>query len=152
LNDMTLLHLPRLGRATLVALLVVLAIPALAIDTERAFDDPALQARYETIGRELRCLVCQNQTIADSNATLAQDLRREVREMIAAGKTDDEIRTFMVDRYGDFVLYKPRMTPINYLLWAAPVLLLLLGTFVGIRYIRKQAAQADDEGPEAGQS
>jgi cytochrome c-type biogenesis protein CcmH len=149
---MTLLHLPRLGRATLVALLVVLAIPALAIDTERAFDDPALQARYETIGRELRCLVCQNQTIADSNATLAQDLRREVREMIAAGKTDDEIRTFMVDRYGDFVLYKPRMTPINYLLWAAPVLLLLLGTFVGIRYIRKQAAQADDEGPEAGQS
>ena len=75
-----------------------------------------------------------------------------VREMIAAGKTDDEIRTFMVDRYGDFVLYKPRMTPGNYLLWAAPVLLLLLGTFVGIRIIRKQAAQADTDGPEAGQS
>ena len=96
--------------------------------------------------------MCQNQTIADSNATLAQDLRREVREMIAAGKSDDEIRTFMVDRYGDFVLYKPRMTPVNYLLWAAPVLLLLLGTYVGIRFIRKQAAQADADGPEAGQS
>jgi cytochrome c-type biogenesis protein CcmH len=149
---MTLLHPSRFARAVLAMLLVGLALPALAIDTERAFDDPVLQARYEQVGRELRCLVCQNQTIADSNATLAQDLRREVREMIAAGKTDDEIRTFMVDRYGDFVLYKPRMTPINYLLWAAPVLLLLLGTFLGLRYIRKQAAQADDEGPEAGQS
>ncbi len=149
---MTLLHLSRFARAVLLAVLVGVTIPALAIDTERAFDDPALQARYEQINRELRCLVCQNQTIADSNATLAQDLRREVREMITAGKSDDEIRTFMVDRYGDFVLYKPRMTPVNFLLWAAPVLLLLLGTFVGIRYIRKQAAQADDEGPEAGQS
>jgi len=147
-----LLTIPRFLRAALLALLCAAAVPALAIDYERAFDDPAMQARYEHINRELRCLVCQNQTIADSNATLAQDLRREVREMIAAGKTDDEIRTFMVDRYGDFVLYKPRMTPVNYLLWAAPVLLLLLGTFVGIRFIRKQAAQADTDGPEAGQS
>jgi cytochrome c-type biogenesis protein CcmH len=152
MNDMTLLTLSRSARGLLLALLVTCTVPVFAIDTERAFDDPVLQARYELIGRELRCLVCQNQTIADSNATLAQDLRREVREMIAAGKTDDEIRTFMVDRYGDFVLYKPRMTPVNYLLWAAPVLLLLLGTFVGIRFIRKQAAQTDDEGPEAGQS
>ena len=111
-----------------------------------------MQARYEHINRELRCLVCQNQTIADSNATLAQDLRREVREMMVAGKTDDEIRTFMIERYGDFVLYRPRMTAGNFLLWAAPVLLLLLGTFVGIRFIRKQAAQVKDEGPEAGQS
>ena len=152
MNDMTVLHFSRYARGLLLALLVACAAPAFAIDTERAFDDPALQARYETIGRELRCLVCQNQTIADSNATLAQDLRREVREMIAAGKSDDEIRTFMVDRYGDFVLYKPRMTPVNYLLWAAPVLLLLLGTYVGIRFIRQQAAQADADGPEAGQS
>jgi cytochrome c-type biogenesis protein CcmH len=72
--------------------------------------------------------------------------------MITAGKSDDEIRQFMIERYGDFVLYRPRLTAVNFLLWAAPVLLLLLGTFVGIRYIRKQAAQADDEGPEAGQS
>ena len=139
-------------RALLLALSLAGANVALAIDTERAFDDPALQARYEHINRELRCLVCQNQTIGDSNATLAQDLRREVREMIAAGKSDDEIRTFMVDRYGDFVLYKPRMTPVNYLLWAAPVLLLLLGTFLGLRFIRKHAAQADADSPEAGQS
>jgi cytochrome c-type biogenesis protein CcmH len=147
-----LLIIPRFLRATLLALLCAVAVPALAIDYERAFDDPAMQARYEHINRELRCLVCQNQTIADSNATLAQDLRREVREMLTAGKTDDEIRTFMIERYGDFVLYKPRMTPVNYLLWAAPVLLLLLGTIVGIRFIRKHAAQSDADSPEAGQS
>jgi cytochrome c-type biogenesis protein CcmH len=147
-----LLIVPRFLRATLLALLCAVAVPALAIDYERAFDDPAMQARYEHINRELRCLVCQNQTIADSNATLAQDLRREVREMLTAGKTDDEIRTFMIERYGDFVLYKPRMTPVNYLLWAAPALLLLLGTIVGIRFIRKHAAQTDADGPEAGQS
>jgi cytochrome c-type biogenesis protein CcmH len=147
-----LLIVPRFLRATLLALLCAVAVPALAIDYERAFDDPAMQARYEHINRELRCLVCQNQTIADSNATLAQDLRREVREMLTAGKTDDEIRTFMIERYGDFVLYKPRMTPVNYLLWAAPVLLLLLGTIVGIRFIRKHAAQTDADSPEAGQS
>jgi cytochrome c-type biogenesis protein CcmH len=139
-------------RAGLAMLLLALAVPALAIDAERAFDDPALQARYEHINRELRCLVCQNQTIADSNATLAGDLRREVREMIAAGKTDDEIRDFMIQRYGDFVLYRPRMTATNFLLWAAPVLLLLLGSFIGIRYIRRQAAEADADSPEAGQS
>jgi cytochrome c-type biogenesis protein CcmH len=133
-----------------VAAFAVLAAPAFAIDTEKAFDDPALQARYEHMNRELRCLVCQNQTIADSNAPLAQDLRREVREMIAAGKTDAEISEFMLDRYGDFVLYKPRMTAANFLLWAAPALLLLLGTFLGLRYIRRQAAEADAESPEAG--
>jgi cytochrome c-type biogenesis protein CcmH len=147
-----LLQLPRFVRSLCLALLLGAAMPALAIDYEKAFDDPAMQARYEHINRELRCLVCQNQTIADSNATLAQDLRREVREMLVAGKSDDEIRTFMIERYGDFVLYRPRMTAGNFLLWAAPVLLLLLGTFVGIRIIRKQAAQVNDDGPEAGKS
>ena len=147
-----LLQLPRFVRSLCLALLLGAAMPALAIDYEKAFDDPAMQARYEHINRELRCLVCQNQTIADSNATLAQDLRREVREMLVAGKSDDEIRTFMIDRYGDFVLYRPRMTPVNYLLWAAPVLLLLLGTFLGLRFIRKHAAQTDADSPEAGQS
>lgn len=147
-----LLQLPRFLRSFALALLLGAAVPAIAIDYEKAFDDPAMQARYEHINRELRCLVCQNQTIADSNATLAQDLRREVREMLVAGKSDEEIRTFMIERYGDFVLYRPRMTVGNFLLWAAPVLLLLLGTFVGLRVIRKQAAQMKDDGPEAGQS
>jgi len=138
----------------LLALALAWAGGALAIDTQRAFDDPALQARYEHITRELRCLVCQNETIADSNATLAQDLRREVRGMIADGKTDDEIREFMIARYGDFVLYRPRMTPMNFLLWAAPVLLLLVGAFAVARVVRRRAAEAEleSEGPEGGQS
>jgi len=147
-----LLPFSRFMRFVCLALLLGAAVPAFAVAYEKAFDDPAMQARYEHINRELRCLVCQNQTIADSNATLAQDLRREVREMMVAGQTDDEIRTFMIERYGDFVLYRPRMTLANFLLWAAPVLLLLLGTFVGIRVIRKQTAQMKDERPEAGQS
>jgi cytochrome c-type biogenesis protein CcmH len=140
-------------RAGLVALLLAFGGQTLAIDTEVAFDDPVLQHRYEVINRELRCLVCQNQTIADSNATLAQDLRREVREMIAAGKTDDEIRDFMIERYGDFVLYRPRMTAQNFLLWAAPVLLLLIAAAVLVRVIRRRAQETDieAEGPEAGQ-
>ncbi len=130
------------------------AVQALAIDEKLAFQDPELQERYEHINRELRCLVCQNQTIADSNATLAQDLRREVRDMIAAGKTDDEIRDFMIERYGDFVLYRPRMTGSNLLLWAAPLLLLFGGFFVALRVIRKRAAEADvdPEGPEEARS
>jgi cytochrome c-type biogenesis protein CcmH len=141
-------------RACLLACLLAVGGRALAIDTEAAFDDPVLQHRYETINRELRCLVCQNQTIADSNATLAQDLRREVREMIAAGKTDDEIRDFMIERYGDFVLYRPRMTAQNFLLWAAPALLLLGGAVAVVRVVRKRTQEADlePERPEAGQS
>jgi cytochrome c-type biogenesis protein CcmH len=141
-------------RALLLAMLLASAGTALAIDAEDAFDDPVLQQRYEKINRELRCLVCQNQTIADSNATLAQDLRREVRDMIAAGRTDDEIRDFMIERYGDFVLYRPRMTTGNFLLWAAPVLLLVIGAFVLVRVVRRRAQETDLEtdGPEAGQS
>ena len=141
-------------RAGLLALLLACVGQALAIDTEAAFDDPVLQHRYESLNRELRCLVCQNQTIADSNATLAQDLRREVREMIAAGKTDDEIRDFMIERYGDFVLYRPRMTGQTLLLWAAPALLLLIAAIVLVRVVRQRARESDNEtdGPEAGQS
>jgi cytochrome c-type biogenesis protein CcmH len=144
----------RILRTLLLALTIAWAGGALAIDTERAFDDPALQARYENITRELRCLVCQNETIADSNATLAGDLRREVREMIAAGKTDDDIRDFMIARYGDFVLYRPRMTRTNFLLWAAPALLLAIGAFAVVRVVRRRAAEAklEPEGPEGGQS
>ena len=141
-------------RAGLLAGLLAVGMPALAIDSEAAFDDPVLQHRYEAINRELRCLVCQNQTIADSNATLAQDLRREVREMIAAGNTDAEIREFMIERYGDFVLYRPRMTAQNFLLWAAPALLLLVGAIVLVRVVRRRAQESEiePEGPEAGQS
>ena len=141
-------------RAGLVAVLLLVGGIAHAIDAQDAFDDPVLQQRYENINRELRCLVCQNQTIADSNATLAQDLRREVRDMIAAGQTDAQIREFMIERYGDFVLYRPRMTAGNFLLWAAPVLLLVIGAIVLVRVVRRRAQETDlaADGPEAGQS
>lgn len=150
----------RLGwvRAALLAMGLALAGNALAIDTEHDFADPVLQSRYENITRELRCLVCQNETIADSNATLAVDLRREVHKMIADGKSDQEIKDFMLARYGDFVLYKPRLTGKNLLLWAAPVLFLLFGVFAAVRFIRKRAEEADiatetdQAGSEAGKS
>ena len=131
----------------------LLANAALAIDAER-LDDPALQQRYERLTRELRCLVCQNETIADSNATLAVDLRREVRELMKAGKSDVQIRAFLTERYGDFVLYLPPVTPRTWLLWAAPALLLLGGAAVAVLVIlrRARAARADpaalDEEPD----
>jgi cytochrome c-type biogenesis protein CcmH len=145
-------------RAGLLAVGLALAGNALAIDTERDFADPVLQSRYENITKELRCLVCQNETIADSNATLAVDLRREVHRMIADGKSDQQIKDFMLARYGDFVLYKPRLTGKNFLLWAAPALFLLFGVFAAVRFIRKRAEEADiatetdQAGPEAGKS
>lgn len=119
----------------------LLASAANAIDAER-LDDPVLQQRYEQLTRELRCLVCQNETIADSNATLAVDLRREVREMMKAGKSDVEIRAFLTERYGDFVLYLPPVTPRTWLLWAAPALLLLGGVAVAALVIRRRARTA----------
>ena len=123
---------------------------AWAFDSDVAFEDPAQQARYEQLNRELRCLVCQNQTIADSTAPLAADLRREVREMMQAGRTDAEIRQFMIERYGDFVLYRPRMNATNFLLWASPVLLLLIGGSVAVRFIRRRTAEVDEDDAGSG--
>jgi cytochrome c-type biogenesis protein CcmH len=139
-----------LRRIAFGVLVSVMLGSAWAIDSEPAFEDPAQQARYERLNRELRCLVCQNQTIADSTAPLAADLRREVREMMAAGRSDAEIRQFMIERYGDFVLYRPRMSAENFLLWAAPVLLLAIGSGIALRFIRRRAAEADEDGAEPG--
>ncbi len=118
---------------------------ALAIDSEAAFADPAMQARYENLNRELRCLFCQNQSIADSNATLAQDLRREVRDMMAEGRDDADIRAFMTARYGDFVLYDPPLAPRTWLLWAAPGLLVMIGILAVVLVIRRRARNLGDE-------
>ena len=126
------------------ALLVTLASPALAIDTDKAFDDPELQARYEHIIDEVRCLKCQNQSIKDSNAFLAGDLRREIRRMLAEGKTDDEIYDFLVARYGEFALYRPRMSGKTLVLWIAPILLLLAGGFVLVNILRRRMAMPID--------
>ena len=117
---------------------------AVAIDTDKAFDDPELQARYEHIIEEVRCLKCQNQSIKDSNAFLAGDLRREIRRMLSEGKTDEEIYDFLVARYGEFALYRPRMSGKTLVLWIAPILLLLAGGFVLVNILRRRMAMPID--------
>jgi cytochrome c-type biogenesis protein CcmH len=128
--------------------LALFAVTAAAIDTEPDLPTPALQERYDRLINELRCLVCQNNSIADSNAGLAADLRREVRDLLLAGKSDAEILRFMTERYGDFVLYRPPFVARTWLLWLAPALLLLLGAFIAVRIVRGRArlaaADADD--------
>ena len=126
------------------ALLLAFASAALAIDTDKAFDDPELQARYEHIIEEVRCLKCQNQSIKDSNAFLAGDLRREIRRMLGEGKTDEEIYDFLVTRYGEFALYRPRMSGKTLILWIAPIALLLAGGFVLVNILRRRMAMPID--------
>ncbi len=109
--------------------------------------DPVAEKRLQSLSEELRCLVCQNQNIADSNAELAQDLRREIRGMIKAGKTDKEIIDFMVTRYGDFVLYRPPVKGITLLLWGGPIALMLLGLFALQRYLRQRARSMAEDRP-----
>ena len=126
------------------------ASTATAVDsaTEAALAaDPVAEKRLQHLSEELRCLVCQNQTIADSNAELAQDLRREIRGMIKDGRSDKEIIDFMVVRYGDFVLYRPPVKGITLLLWGGPVTLMLLGLFVLIRYLRRRTSRMADDQP-----
>jgi cytochrome c-type biogenesis protein CcmH len=115
--------------------------------------DPALEARYLELTHELRCMQCQNESIADSPVGLASDLRREVRNMLLAGKTDDEVRDYMVSRYGEFILFRPRFSARNAWLWLAPPLFLLIGLGVAVRVVRQRAALAatdpdvpDDDG------
>ena len=127
--------------------LALVTSPAVAIDTGKAFDDPELQARYEKIIDEVRCLKCQNQTIKDSNAFLASDLRREIRRMIEEGKTDAEIYDFLVARYGEFALYRPRMSGKTLVLWIAPFLLLGLGGFVLFNILRRRMTMPIDPEP-----
>jgi cytochrome c-type biogenesis protein CcmH len=128
------------------ALLPLTALAAEAVPTER---DPVAAARAVRLAEKLRCLVCQNQTIADSNATLAQDLRQQIAEQIAAGKSDGEILDYMVARYGDFVLYRPPLKATTVLLWAGPALLLLIGFLVLARILRGRREQVDAPPPSA---
>ena len=128
-----------------------IALPAFANDAAPAAADPVLEARMTRIASELRCLVCQNQTIADSNADLAQDLRRQVREMLSKGDDDAKIIQYMTDRYGDFVLYRPPVKATTLLLWFGPALMLLLGfgalALVMRRRARTAAAQFEPDDP-----
>lgn len=124
---------------TVMALLALLfTLPVLAVDTEPGLINRHLEQRYETLIHELRCLVCQNETIADSSASLAADLRAQVRSQLLAGKTDDQIRQYMVARYGDFVLFKPPVQPNTWLLWSGPFLILMIGALVVIMVVRSK--------------
>lgn len=120
---------------------------AFAIDNDKAFDDPDLQARYQNIVEEVRCVKCQNQTIKDSNALIARDLRREVRRMLDAGMTDAQIFDFLVERYGDFVLYRPRASGKTLFLWIAPALLLFGGALMMVQIIRRRMLMSIDDEP-----
>jgi cytochrome c-type biogenesis protein CcmH len=121
-----------------------------AVDANGQLEDRGLQTRFERITQELRCLVCQNESIADSNADLAVDLRQQVREMLVAGKSDDAIFDFMTDRYGEFVRFKPPLEPKTLLIWGAPFIMLLLGGAIIYRVVRQRARMPLDDEPAAG--
>ena len=124
-------------RTRLLSVLTLCLLTGLVANAQ-APTEAEIERRLSKLSHELRCLQCQNQTLADSPAGLAEDLRREIRVQMRAGKSDEEIVAFLTARYGDFILYKPRVTPATYLLWFGPFLVLLLGLFVLFRYIRQR--------------
>ncbi|MEI6182896.1 MAG: cytochrome c-type biogenesis protein [Polynucleobacter sp.] len=109
-----------------------------AKDAAPLADDPVIEQRLISISEEMRCLVCQNESLAGSRSDLANDLRREIRTLIKEGKSDDQIRSFMVERYGDFVLYRPPVKPITWLLWIGPFVILLIGIAGLLTYLRRR--------------
>jgi len=135
------LHLRHRGASLLLAIALGLAAVA-------ARGDVALDTRLKTLENELRCLVCQNQTLAESNAPLAEDLRKEVRELAVAGKSDDDIRAYLVARYGDFVLYKPPVKATTYALWFGPFVLLAAGIVAWVIVLRRRARMPADDVPD----
>ena len=120
---------------------------AIAKEASPLAADPLVEQRLVVISEELRCLVCQNESLAGSRADLAMDLRRELRTLIKQGKTDTEIKEFMVSRYGDFVLYRPPVKPTTWLLWAGPFALMLVGVVALFIYLRRRNADIKEMGP-----
>src|SRR5437868_14798846 len=108
-------------------------------------EDPQIEQRMKAMTEQLRCLVCQNETLADSHADLAEDLRKQIREQMSAGKSDQEILAYLTQRYGDFVLYKPPVKATTYLLWFGPFALLIAGTFILYLYLKKRRELIDDQ-------
>lgn len=125
-------------KRTFLSLIIVVAVPFLAIAKEAQPNsaDPVLEERVMNLSKELRCLVCQNETLADSRADLAEDLRNQIREQMKAGKSDKEIIAYLTTRYGKFILYKPPVDPTTYLLWFGPFILLVMGLFILFRYLK----------------
>lgn len=127
--------------------LLLLLTPATALDPGEALADPVLEKRARALSQELRCLVCQNQSIDDSDAPLARDLRQMVRDRLLAGDDDDAIRAAVVERYGEFALFRPRIGPHTALLWAMPLLILLLGGWLGWRQFSAQISEPRQDNP-----
>ncbi len=125
-------------------LLSSLFVVAMAKEAQPTSDDPQLEQRVMKLSQELRCLVCQNETLADSRADLAEDLRRQIREQMKAGKSDKEIIAFLTDRYGDFVLYRPPVKPATYALWFGPFILLAAGLAILYRYLGQRRRMIQD--------
>jgi cytochrome c-type biogenesis protein CcmH len=136
----------RTWRAALAAALLVVAFATTvqAVDPTE-MPTPALQERYLVLTHELRCMQCQNESIADSPVDLAADLRRQVHDMLLAGKSDDDVRNFMVARYGDFILFRPRMIWRNAWLWAAPGVLIIIGAIVAVRILKQRSELVDTD-------
>ncbi len=121
----------------LLFLLLCVTTVALAKDAQPT-EDPKIEARFKNLTQQLRCPVCQNETLADSNADLAKQMRDQIREQIKAGKSDDEIKAYLTQRYGDFPLYKPPVKPMTYFLWFGPFLLLAVGTAVLFLFLKRR--------------
>jgi len=140
----------QMTRSHLLALLLLLLLPSFAamaqVQTEdQPSDDPIIEQRLAKLSHELRCLQCQNQTLADSPSDLAADLRREIRAQMKAGKSDQEIIAFLTQRYGQFILYRPRVSPLTYLLWFGPFVLLLGGLVILFHYIKQRRDQITEQ-------
>jgi cytochrome c-type biogenesis protein CcmH len=134
------------GTRVLLCLLMLLSgVAAHAVDNVPPLPTPQLQARYNALTHELRCMQCQNESLADSPVSLAADLRVQVRELLIAGQTDDQIRQHMVDRYSDFILFRPRMNWRNAWLWSAPIVGMFVGAIVAWRVIRSRSQLVDSE-------
>jgi cytochrome c-type biogenesis protein CcmH len=127
-----------------ILLLISLAAPAFPKDAQPV-EDPQIEQRMQALTQQLRCLVCQNETLADSRADLAEDLRKEIREQMKAGKSDQEIIAFLTQRYGDFVLYNPPVKATTYLLWFGPFVLLFGGTLLLYRYLKHRREIIQDQ-------
>jgi len=135
---MTRLRLLARACAPLLLCLLLSPVQAQVQTEEQSSGDPVIEERLARLSHDLRCLQCQNQTLADSPAGLAADLRREIREQMKAGKSDKEIVAFLTARYGDFILYRPQVKPVTYLLWFGPFVLLLAGLVVLFGYIKRR--------------
>jgi cytochrome c-type biogenesis protein CcmH len=139
--------------SALLAFALLLNAPlVLAVDSSPPLPDPAMQQRYLALTHELRCMQCQNESLADSPVGLASDLRRDVRELLLAGQSDEQVRDHMVARYGEFILFRPRMNWRNAWLWSTPAVLMLVGLIIGVRVLRERRRHVGVDEPDADES